>query len=458
MKLFKAKFIISFFLIIFLLGNILIFSENSLSQNIKKKIPNEYKEFLKKNVFFISNIIKENQKIKSENNKLYQKIYQLEKAKNLTNYYFFPETNFLQLSYSEIPIEFENRVVKKIYGDLVYPFYIDVYKENLIFANKEGNFFFEKIENLLNNKIQNKYIISNLPNSNLTDIIVIDDFLYVALAKKDKNGCIYNDISIYKAKIDLKKMNFIEVLDNKYNFIAEDGCNLDLSPTGGALAYSDKDDNLFFSGNFSLTKKKYTKKEEKFNLDKGDNFLKTNKSSSIFVINLKNNKPNLVSTGHRNPLGLLVNSNNKIISTEHGPRGGDEINNIIQGKNYGWPEVSYGEPYSTKPESIYYYKKNHKKYGYEEPIFSFIPSIAISKIIEIDNQFSEKWQNNYFVSSLKDRSLYRIELSDEGDKIKYMEKMHIGKRIRDISYDKNKKVFFLALEDNPSKLGLFFKK
>ena len=67
-----------------------------------------------------------------------------------------------------------------------------------------------------------------------------------------------------------------------------------------------------------------------------------------------------------------------IISTEHGPRGGDEINIINFGKNYGWPISSYGEPYNfeNKSKEIYHYKKNHSNLGFEEPVFTYVPSMV----------------------------------------------------------------------------------
>ena len=67
----------------------------------------------------------------------------------------------------------------------------------------------------------------------------------------------------------------------------------------------------------------------------------------------------IFSIGHRNGQGLLV-KDNLILMTEHGPRGGDEINRIIYKKNYGWPIASYGEKYS-KDNLITYYKKSHEK-------------------------------------------------------------------------------------------------
>ena len=75
------------------------------------------------------------------------------------------------------------------------------------------------------------------------------------------------------------------------------------------------------------------------------------------------------SKGHRNTQGLFV-YNETILSTEHGPRGGDEINIIEFEKNYGWPKASYGEPYGPKNDKPIFFKE-HKKYGFKEPLFVF---------------------------------------------------------------------------------------
>ena len=81
-------------------------------------------------------------------------------------------------------------------------------------------------------------------------------------------------------------------------------------------------------------------------------------------------KFSVFSKGHRNPQGLVyVGSKNKVVSTEHGPYGGDEVNVIEKGNNYGWPISSYGRHYDNtfKEEAPLY--KSHKKYGFIEPVF-----------------------------------------------------------------------------------------
>ena len=94
----------------------------------------------------------------------------------------------------------------------------------------------------------------------------------------------------------------------------------------------------------------------------------------------------------------------------HGPKGGDEINKIEFGKNYGWPIASYGTAYQhVKKNKNKKYFKNHLDNNFEEPIFSFVPSIGISEIIKVPNKFSQSWNNNFLLSSLNGGSLFRID-------------------------------------------------
>ena len=153
------------------------------------------------------------------------------------------------------------------------------------------------------------------------------------------------------------------------------------------------------------------------------------------------------SKGHRTPQGLIVEKNS-ILSVEHGPRGGDEINLIKFGQNYGWPIASYGEPYYSqqKSKNVYHHLKNHRENGFIEPIYSFVPSIGINQIIKIPESFSKFWQNNFLVTSLEGRKIYRILFDKDYEKLIFHEKIYIGKRIRDIIFIKEFNVFLLSLE------------
>ena len=158
-------------------------------------------------------------------------------------------------------------------------------------------------------------------------------------------------------------------------------------------------------------------------------------------------KPIVFSKGHRLSQGLFAN-NNLILQTEHGPRGGDEINKIIFQKNYGWPEVSYGEKYGLSFTKKPSYKKNHYKNGFEEPIYSFVPSIGISEIIKLPNTFSKHFQNNFVLSSLNGHNLYRVKFDELFERVIYLEKIFIGERVRDLKFHDKLNIIILAFEEN----------
>ena len=174
----------------------------------------------------------------------------------------------------------------------------------------------------------------------------------------------------------------------------------------------------------------------------------------ILFIGFNNKEPKIISSGHRNTQGLWTDGT-IILSTEHGPRGGDEINNIKINENYGWPEASYGEPYgpkNTEPKFL----KDHFNFGYQEPVFTFLKAIGISELIKLPNSFSNFWQNNFLVSSLWGHSIFRIKLDKKFKKLIFYEKIYIGQRIRDIMYLKEKNAILVALEEK-GEIGIITK-
>jgi len=143
------------------------------------------------------------------------------------------------------------------------------------------------------------------------------------------------------------------------------------------------------------------------------------------------------ATGFRNPQGLYYDRFRRILwLSDHGPRGGDELNYVRRGSNYGYPYVTLGRPYlnaslnSTSVPQVKY--GTHA--GYTPPIFSWTPSIAPSQITTISSKgtFAEWWANDVVVSSLKDKSLQRIKLLGNG-RVLYSERIDLGDRIRDIT-------------------------
>ena len=137
--------------------------------------------------------------------------------------------------------------------------------------------------------------------------------------------------------------------------------------------------------------------------------------------------PEIWSYGHRNPQGI-INYQGNIYGLEHGPMGGDEINIIKPGNNYGWPAITYGKDYNGSIISPFTEMK-----GMEQPIKYWVPSIAPSGMMLYDKDLFPEWTGSIFVSSMKPGSVRRLEL--EGTQI-------IGEhiifddlsRIRDIAF------------------------
>jgi len=128
-------------------------------------------------------------------------------------------------------------------------------------------------------------------------------------------------------------------------------------------------------------------------------------------VHSRNAKKAIYSYGHRNPQGMEINPTTKEIwSHEHGPKGGDEINIIHKGKNYGWPKVSYGVNYSgTK------FTENTSLPNMENPIYYWTPSIAPSGMAFINSEKYGKWKGNLLIGSLKFQYLTRCIL--KGNKV-----------------------------------------
>ena len=133
--------------------------------------------------------------------------------------------------------------------------------------------------------------------------------------------------------------------------------------------------------------------------------------------------------GHRNQQGLASGTSGRIWETEHGPQGGDEINLLVAGNDYGWPSVSYGTDYG---HFVWPYSPAAHDHGTRsEPVLAFVPSIGISNLLELSSSRFPAWQGDLLVGSLKAKSLYRVRLRDA--RAIYAERIEIGHRIRDLA-------------------------
>ena len=147
------------------------------------------------------------------------------------------------------------------------------------------------------------------------------------------------------------------------------------------------------------------------------------------------------SYGHRNPQGLALHpSTRQLWEAEHGPRGGDEVNIILRGHNYGWPVITYGKNYSGTIIS----KLTHHE-GMDQPVFHWTPSIAVCGIAFYDGSQFPEWKNNLLATSLKYERLHRGELDGMNmviDEIIF----EAESRVRDVEVGPDG-IIYVALED-----------
>lgn len=138
-------------------------------------------------------------------------------------------------------------------------------------------------------------------------------------------------------------------------------------------------------------------------------------------------KPEIWSYGHRNVQGAAINpADGKLWTTEHGPRGGDELNRPEAGKNYGWPVITYGKEYSGADIGP------SEKEGMEQPVHQWTPSIGTSGLAFYTGDAYPAWKGNAFVGGLAIPTLSRLEL--DGAKVTHEERLltDLGERIRDV--------------------------
>jgi glucose/arabinose dehydrogenase len=139
-------------------------------------------------------------------------------------------------------------------------------------------------------------------------------------------------------------------------------------------------------------------------------------------------KPEIWSYGHRNAQGLALHpASGKLWEHEHGPRGGDEINLVEKGKNYGWPVIGYGIDYSGAKIHA-----SPRKEGMEQPLWYWVPSIAPSGMAFYTGDLIPAWRGNLFVGALGGQLLSRLEL--DGEKVLREERLlrELRERIRDV--------------------------
>lgn len=358
--------------------------------------------------------------------------------RNLNDYNvsFLPNTEFQNLELKKIKVnelEKEEAGYLAAYKKKQFSFHFARYNNYIFLAGANGKIIFTKVNELKNLKPNFKLLTHNLENQKLSfrDIIIDDNKIYISTDKRREKDCSNNQIFVatihFEKKIEFK--NLFKSLECVSNL------------EGGKMQMWEKDNEKSILLSTSADGLK--------NDDESDPKPQSDESiyGKILLIDIKDGSHTVFSKGHRNTLGLYASiEENIILNTENGPKGGDEINSILFGKNYGWDIASYGTKYQSSFQNKNY-KLSHEDNGFEEPIFSFVPSIGISEIIKIENNFTKNWLNNFLVGSMNSKHLYRIKFDNSFQKATFIENIYIGERIRDLIYLSNERKILLALEE-----------
>ena len=140
--------------------------------------------------------------------------------------------------------------------------------------------------------------------------------------------------------------------------------------------------------------------------------------------------------GHRNVLGLAFAPDGRLWATEMGPRGGDELNLIVQGRNYGWPLASYGSHYDGR--SI---PDDHKGQGFEEPKLWWNPAISPGSLLIYSGDLFPQWKGDALIGALSGEALIRADI--DGDKVRKADQWNMGARIRAVDQGPRGEVYLL---------------
>lgn len=483
----KKTKIIFFFLILlilyFVFNNLIIGKNIRVLGELKNLIPKDQKVLIKKYLFpyqYIGEIeilmemkqeeinsrnviLREQRKQISEKDEFLSKLFE---KNGFTNFYE-SKNSFIELyneKYKFREFSEDYLKIKKHGGAKSGSIYAEKVSDKIILLSADGKFQYFNISAMNQESFDGKRISSNLTdlityeefykNSNygVKDLFYLDNFIYFSFNRQVKKNCF--NTSILRAPINYEKLIFEE-------FFFPNDCQLKtnewFTPHSAGGRMDEYKGKIIFSNGEYLNRV----------LAQDDNSI----FGKILMLDpLEPGKFNIISKGHRNVQGLLVDEIEEVIlSTEHGPMGGDEVNlNKRLGEkvlNFGWPISSYGEHYGFKErvDSHKAYKiaplyKSHSKYGFIEPVKYFVPSIGISEIVN----FKKTTNKNFFLfgalgkdPSEGDMSLHLISMDKNFDKLIDHEIVNIGSRIRDIiNLDDGN--FLLSLETS-STLGLLEK-
>ena len=257
---------------------------------------------------------------------------------------------------------------------------------HLVFAEKSGKIFLWSPENK-----SAPQALSGLPRikavgqGGLLDIAIRPETDEVFFSFTDEVKAGQYTTSIARAKIEKDKLTSVEVF-----FQAQPARSTSIH-FGSRIVFPSPETLVFTVG------------------DRNDRDEAQNSKSDLGKIirwNLKSKRKESFSLGHRNPQGLVwISDSQQLWSTEFGPRGGDELNKIDFGKNYGWPKYTYGREYYGPKIGL-----GFSAPGFESPIFHWTPSVSPSGLLFYTGDLLSELKNHFLVAGLGSEQLLRLEM------------------------------------------------
>ena len=275
----------------------------------------------------------------------------------------------------------------------------------------------------------------------LLDLVLDSDFasnrtLYFCYSEPDSNTGNTNSTALARAKLadDSKSLLDVKVLFSQQPKVvssAHFGCRIAESRSAG------QSDGMLFLA----LGERYSRKDDAQKLDNHHGkIIRIGKDGRIPTSNPFNTPdhrkagalPEIWSYGHRNPQGLVFSPAGSLWEHEHGPQGGDEINLVQAGRNYGWPVITFGENYGGGKMGA----GITAQAGMEQPVHYWVPSIAPSGMVFVSShRYGKDWIGNLVVGSLKFGYLSRLEMTEPyGGKLLRETKVpvEVGDRVRDV--------------------------
>lgn len=269
-------------------------------------------------------------------------------------------------------------------------------------------------------------------SSGVKDSLLVNDSLFVAYVAWDEqqNGARLA-VSEFALDADHLELRFKREIFLSHPAIKEPMLGMQ---AGGKLALGEDDRTLYIGiGDFS---KPESVQDHTSSLGK------------VIRVDLPSLEAEVYASGIRSPSGGLLydRASEELWLTDHGPRGGDEVNRIQKNGNYGWPVVSYGTMYERDGMGGYYGNQFNNHENFEKPAMTFVPSIGIGPIAKYPSTGrNDYWEDDYFVAGMASATLLRIR--KEGTRLIYAEPVLTGYRIRAMKIDKHGN-FYLKTDAN----------